>query len=207
MIVILDDTFGTRQKYNNINFLKDENYRDVCSIYEKPTVKDFRTILGNLDKVDLLCNHRSLLLFDKNGNAIDANKKIENLFSEVRLNGITRVEFGRDMHPNFSANTMDKSVFYSNLKSFLDGYISTQKLNLKLLFYGKNYKKMELMALYDNLINEINDTDFEKLEKNEIIKEGIRTLFRNQNPGQVINSWKQKQLTKKDIRLLINQKI
>jgi hypothetical protein len=207
MIIILDDTFNTRHKFSDVSFLEDEKYKNVCQILERPTKKDFRNIVGIFKSIKLLCNHRSLRLFNDKQEVIDGKEDIQNLFIQVQSENIPRLEFGRDMHSNFKSRTIDKDVFYSNLKSFLNNYIDTKRIELKILFYGENYEKLEYLSTIDRMIDEINFTDIDNLKKNQRILEGIRLIFSDKEPIEIVDQWIRKELSKKEIIELINKQL
>lgn len=207
MILILDDTFKVRYKYNDVSFLGYEKYRNICRILEAPTKKDFRNILNDLKKIELLCNHRSLKLFNDRKEIIDGTETIQSFFIQIQSENIPRIEFGRDMHFNFKAKTLDKDVFYSNLESFLDNYINTKKIELKILFYGENYQKLEYLSTLDRVMDEINFSEPKDFKNNELILEGVRLIFSDREPFDIIDEWINKGLNKKEIISIINRKL
>jgi hypothetical protein len=177
MIVILDDTFKVRHKYSDVSFLEDEKYRNICIIFDRPTKKNFRNIVVDFKNIHLLCNHRSLKLFNENEDVIDGKEAIQNLLLQAQSEDVPRLEFGRDMHSNYKAKTLDKDVFYSNLKSFLDNYMDTEQIVLKILFYGVNYAELEYLSAIDRMMDEINFSSSINFKNNELILEGIRLVF------------------------------
>ena len=98
MIVILDDTFKARHKNSDVRYLEGEKYRNVFMIFDRPTKKDFRNIVGNFKNIHLLCNHRSLKLFNDNQEIIDGKEAIQNMLLQAESENVIRLEFGRDMH-------------------------------------------------------------------------------------------------------------
>ena len=207
MIIVLDDSLHDQKKYNDVSFLDDIKYKNLIKIYDKPTLKDFREIVQSLPNCLLFCNHRSLRLINKEGDFIDSKNTIKNLYANVTENNITRVEFGRDMHTNIEAKTLEKNKFYSNLKSFLDAYIATQSIELKVLYSGENFAEIEKLSFLDNILDEISTTEIANFHQNEIIINGIEKLFDNLNPKIIIKEWQNKELTKKEIRILLNRQI
>lgn len=207
MILILDDTFSSRHKYNDVSYLNDEKYKRVCNIIETPTKKDFRNIINGIENIQLLCNHRSLKLFNDVKEVIDGKEAIQNLFTQVQSQHITRLEFGRDMHPNFKAKTLNKDIFYQNLKPFLDHYINKEQIELKILFYGRNYAEQEYLETIDKMIDEINFTEIEEFQNNKLIIEGVRLVFPTEISEETIHEWVKKGLRKTEIIALINNKL
>ncbi len=204
MILILDDTFDARFKYSDVSFLEDEKYRHVCLIIQRPTKKDFRKIVSDFKNINLLCNHRSLRLFNDENDVIDGKEAIQNLFLQTQSENVSRLEFGRDMHSNFKAKTLDKDVFYTNLQPFLNNFIATNQIELKILFYGKNYEEIEYFTAIDKMMDEINFTEIDYFKNNTLIVEGIRLMFPNKEPSDIVDEWKKKGLSKKEILRQIN---
>lgn len=207
MIIILDDTFNIRHKYNDIEFLEDTRYKNICKIYEVPTNKDFRDILFNIKNIKLVASHRSLKLFNDKNEAIDGQKYIESFLLQVQSHNIPSLIFGRDMHSNLEAKTLNKDIFYHNLKSFLDFYLESNKIELRSLFYGKEYEELEYLKKVNSLMNQINISDISTYKENTTIIEGVRLLFSNQDPLAVIDEWITKGFVKKEILSLINNQL
>jgi hypothetical protein len=207
MIVILDDTFSVMQKYSDVSFLTDEKYRNVCLIFDRPTKKNFRNLVVDFKSIHLLCNHRSLKLFNENQDIIDGKEAIQNFLLQAQSENVPRLEFGRDMHSNYKAKTLDKDVFYSNLKSFLDNYLGTKKMELKILFYGENYAELEYLSAIDRMMDEISFSNLIDFKNNELILLGIRLVFPDRDPLGILEEWTNKGLSKKEILTIINNQI
>jgi len=211
MIIIIDDTFDTRDNFNEVNYLAEEKYKQICKVYDKPTIKDFKEIIKYLQSdCKLFCNHRSLKLFTDNGSKImseDALKTKQSLFQEVASSKIPRIEFGRDMHTNYEAKTIDKNLFYSNLKHFLDFFITSNSIELKILYYGENFHEMEKLTLLDKVMDEIIQVDFSEYRSNQLIKTGLNTLFPNKTADEIIEIWRRKEFSKKEIIQFINENL
>ncbi len=207
MIIILDDTFNERHKYNDVSFLKIEKYKAACKIYEKPMMKDFKDFIAGVYEIDLLCNHKSLKLFNNNYQVIDGKEAIENLFLQLKDKSISRIEFSLDMQQNIMAKTLKKDVFYSNLKPFLENYIENRHIELKILFYGENYNDIERLSLIDRMMDEINVSEYNEFINNASILDGLKILFLDKKPEDIISDWSKNELSKKEIITLINSKI
>jgi hypothetical protein len=111
------------------------------------------------------------------------------------------------MHSNFKAKTLDKDVFYSNLKSFLDNYMDTKKMELKILFYGENYAELEYLSAINRMMDEINFSNSIDFKNNELILTGIRLVFPDREPLDIVEEWMNKGLSKKEIITIINNQI
>lgn len=62
-------------------------------------------------------------------------------------------------HMSNAVISLKKSVFYSRLKLFLDNYIKSGFINLKLLAYGKDYVKVEVRNLSKDIFSVISGKD------------------------------------------------
>lgn len=210
MILILDDTEKLRNRFD-IEFLFENRYKQVCQLIDKkPYSKEIMQLAQNLSDYKIVCHHKSLRIQKEEGNnSSDENisKMKENFIRIVDEKKIERIEFGRDMHTNFSAKTIDKNLFYANLKSFIDFYISNNKLELKILYYGENYQEIEKMTLIDKVIDEIRNADIFDLKKNQLILDGLKYLFPSQNPIDIIENWNKKELCKKEIIHILNENL
>lgn len=207
MIIVLDDTFEQRLNYNDVSYLSDEKYKDICTVYDYPTMPAFKNIIQDLDNIQLICNHRSLRLFNRDKNVIDGKEAIKNIFNKTDSKNIIRLEFGRDMHSNFDAKTLDKDLFYTNLKSFLDNYLATKEIELKILYYGINYKELERITHINLVLNKINFVEIDDFKKDKAILDGVKLVFPEEDPIIVIDKWKEQGLNKKQIKYLINNQI
>ncbi len=210
MILILDDTEKLRERFD-IKFLYEKEYKQACELIDKkPYSRDIMQLAQNLNSFKIVCHHRSLRIQKEEGNNSsdeDISKMKGNFIRTIDERKIERIEFGRDMHTNFSARTIDKNLFYANLKSFIDFYISNNVLELKILYYGENYKEIEMMTLIDKVIDEIRNVDIFDLKKNQLILDGLKYLFPSQNPIDIIENWNKKELCKKEIIHILNENL
>jgi len=210
MILILDDTENLRKRFN-LEFLFEVKYKQLCQfIDKKPYSRDIMQLAQNLTIYKIVCHHRSLKILKEEGNNSrdeDISKMKENFIRIIDEKKIERVEFGRDMHTNFSAKTIDKNLFYANLKSFIDFYILKNTLELKILYYGKNYKEIEKMTLIDKVIDKIRITDISEFKNNQLIQNGLKCLFPTESPIDIIENWYKKELSKKDIIHFLNDNL
>jgi len=207
MIVVLDDTFEVRHKFSDVSYLEEERYQSMVKIIEKPTKKDFRELIGNCHNIQLLCNHRSIKLFNDNWDVLDGKETITSFFNQMQTNNVKRLEFGRDMHSNLKANTLDKDVFYANLRPFLDFFIQNKIVEIKILFYGENFQELEFLSAINQMMDEMNFVALEDFEHNDSIIHGLKLLYPEKEPTLIINEWKVKTLNKKELLAIINSKI
>jgi hypothetical protein len=210
MIIIVDDTFNERHKYNDVSYLCFDNYKQVCKVYEKPFNTELRTIVEELSNCNLFCNHRTLKIINIQGIELKSDEITEikrNLFHKISSLNIPRIEFSRDLHTNIEAKTIDKNLFYTNLKSFLDFYIVNHIIELKILFYGENFTDIEKLTLVDKIIDEILKVDFSEFKSNQLIINGLNIIFPNKTAELIIDIWFKKEFSKKEIIQFINENI
>ncbi len=138
MIIIVDDTFIDRYKFQNVDYLKESRYTDVCNILSLIKTTELAALVNMIPKCKLFCNHKTLQLYNREGKALNVgenSKYRETLLNEVSKEKILRIEFSRGLETNFEVKKIDKDLFYSNLKSFLDYYIDNKKVEEKILFW------------------------------------------------------------------------
>lgn len=205
MFVILDDTFIERHKFSDIGYLSESPYTDLVKIFTHPTLGDFRTILDK--EIKFIGKHRSLVLFNNREEKIDAPKAIENFMLQVSDKKVLSIEFGRDMHTNYSQRSIDKNVFYQNFKFFLDDYLDKGKCNLKILYYGLNYNKQEKLELANKLMNKLYILDSNEYSTNSEVIEYVSLIFEEQTPKEVLENWDYNNLSLAEIIKLVNKKL
>ena len=211
MIYILDDSL-TEQRKKEIQYLQNTPYSEVCTLIEKPTKKINRDILTSFsgDKDDLLCIHRSLKYFNDSKAILSESDIIRNnMIDQVRKKNVVCVVFGRDMSRNRERLYIDKDAFYRNLKLFLDTMIAGDMV-LDILYDGALYKIAERKRLLNEIINVINlewSLDDEKVAENKILLGLMQQYFRGEEPRKIIETWKNKCLSKKEIRQFINDNL
>jgi len=198
MILILDDTFLYRHKFNDVSYLDEERYKKVCFLLEKPTKKDFKILTSEKEKYKLLCFHRSLQLYNEKGEGFpsDTTKNFYNQFNQ-------KIVFGRDITTNYNARTIDKNLFYNNLKIFLDYYIENGKIEIEILFYGEKFETIKRMTLADKIIDLILIS--ENADGNNDLISLLNLFFQRNDSKKIINDWVAKRLTKKEIIDQINK--
>ncbi len=210
MIIIVDDTFIDRNKFHNIEYLKDDKYEKVCIVHSIIKTTDLAGLIKELNKCKLFCNHKTLQLYDTNNKALnlkDNTKYRENILNRVITENIPRIEFSRGLDTKIEVDKIDKDLFYSNLKAFLDYYIDNNVIETKILFWGRDFKEREKLSKIQNMFMQIRIISIEEFHENIIIKEGLQILYPLHAIEETINSWKSNQLSKNDIIREINKLI
>lgn len=204
MIYILDDTVSQRK--NDIQFLLTHPYSEVCNLIAKPTKKTNREILSSFsgNQNGLLCIHRSLKYFNDFGSELSESETIRNnMIEQVREMNIACVVFGRDMSRNREKLLIDKDVFYRNLRVFLDTMIAGN-MEIDILYDGVLYKTAERKRLLNGIIDIINMEN--SLSDNPLLADLLLRYF-GKDPKSIIELWKNKGLSKKEIRQFINDNL
>ncbi|MEA1981204.1 MAG: hypothetical protein U9N54_09550 [candidate division Zixibacteria bacterium] len=210
MIIIIDDTFDKRHLYNDIGFLEIKQYKDICKIYHKITNFDLNKLIDEVKQCNLFCIHKTLQIYNINKTPLNDKDNTEikkSLISKVLSLNIPKIEFSRDLNTNFDAKTIDKYVFYSNLKLFLDYFIENNNIELKILFWGQNFKEKEMLSIIQNMLMQIRMTDIKYFHNNNIIEKGVEILYPQNTFKETINEWKSSQLSKNEIIKEINNHI
>lgn len=210
MIIIVDDTFIDRQKYHDVSYLKVAKYSNICTVYTKVKTINLSSLVKQLSDCQLFCNHKTLQLYNIEGNALnieDNSKNREALINKVTQMNIPRVEFSRGLETNYEAKKIDKDLFYSNLKSLLDYFIANNSIEPKVLFWGDSFKEKEILAFIQKMMNEIRITEMNNFKTNTVIMEGLNILYPQLTNEQVIDRWVSKQLNKNEIVREINNQI
>ncbi len=210
MIILVDDTFIDRHKYQDVNYLKDAKYSDVCTIYTIVKTIDLAPLVKQLPSCQLFCNHKTLQLYNTEGKALnieDNSKNREALINIVTQLNLPRVEFSRGLETNYESKKIDKDLFYSNLKPLLDHFIINNFVEPKILFWGESFKEKERLFFIQKMMIEIRISDLENFKTNSVIKEGLDILYPHLTNEQAIDRWVNNQLDKNQIVQEINNQI
>lgn len=204
MIYILDDTVSQRR--NEIHYLQNAPYSEVCVLIERPTKKINREILASFsdNQNNILCIHRSLKYFNDSGAELVESDTIRNsMIEQIRQKGVTCIVFGRDMSRNREKLFIDKDVFYRNLKLFLDTMIEGN-VELDILYDGALYKIAERKRLLNEIVDIIN---MECPPYDNPLLSDLLFQYFGEDPKTVLESWTNKGFSKKEIRQYINDNL
>lgn len=210
MIIIVDDTFIDRHKFNDVSYLEEPKYTDVCSVHSIIKTTDLSSLMNSLSNCQFFCNHKTLQLYTPQGvplNIGDNSKYRESLINEVSRLKIKRVEFSRQLETNYDANKIDKDLFYNNLKPFLDYFIDTNIIESKIIFFGESFREKERMLLIQKMMMQIRIANLEDYKNNLVIKQGLGVLYPQESIEKIIDGWINRKLSKNEIVLDINNQI
>ena len=210
MIIIVDDTFIDRSKYNDICYLKEPKYTSICTIYSIIKTTDLFSLVKQLSNCPLFCHHKTLQLFNTKKEPLNIKDNTTNrdtLINKVSQLNIERIEFSRGLETNYKTNKIDKYLFYTNLKPFLDYFIETNTIEPKILFWGESFKEKEKMLIIQKMMMQVRRISLEQFKENLEIEEGLNILYPNQSNEKIIEEWISKQLSENEIILTINNQI
>ena len=155
MILLLDDTYDEMITLMKIDRSRIDNLSDACEIVEKPTKRLFRNVLDSASQYKLICVHKSLKLFNSDGDLIDGQMVVDNFLTECKNREIPTLLFGRDISNNYERKTLSKFTLYTNLVSFITSYQKIHYPSFKILYYGPNFLAIERLGRLDKMIHTI----------------------------------------------------
>lgn len=205
MIYILDDTVSQRR--NEMLYLQNAPYKEVCVLVEKPTMKLIKDkVLQDFSKEGnhLLCIHKSLMFFNEEGKKLDNSDNLRNnLIKQIKEKGIKCIVFSGDVNNNKGLCFVKKDVFYRNLRVFLDALI-VGNMEIDILYDGAMCKIAERKRLLNGIIDIIN---MECPPYDNPTLADLLLRYLGKDPNRVIELWTSKSWSKKEIRQFINDNL
>lgn len=210
MIVILDDTFIERHKFHDIEYLNTDKYIHVCTIVTRLKTTEINKLLKNHLQIEFFGYHKSLQLY--NNEDIPLKVEENTKFREVLLNNVSKenidkVEFSRGLETIYDSNKIDKDLFYTNLKAFLDYFIEYNRIEPKVLFWGVNFQKLERIAAIQKALIQMRLTHLENFINNPSITKGLDLIYGENRSKVILSEWLKNNRSKNDIVKIINEKI
>ena len=166
-IILIDDNKSNQREIYGATFVDNEEYED-CLVHKER--------LNENSDFSFLADAVCVLLHDSLADCVDgkfvsgSRMAKELVMDKIKTNHIPYVVFSdghsiigewSQSYPNV-VKSIKKSEFYRNLKGFLDLYCESGHIDLRLIAYGSDYEKRELIYLlqkiFDNLSN-VNDND------------------------------------------------
>lgn len=210
MFIILDDKFDTMNQEYDIDYLKKKKYCNICKIFTKIKTVELSLFVKELDNCKLFCSHKTLQIYDRENNAIDRDENTkyrESLLRKVNQKNTQWIEFSGGLTTNRETKKIDRNLFYSNLKLFLDNYIKNKSIKIDILFYGINLKEINRDNTVGNLLEQIRKIEINKYHESESIIMGLSLLFPEKNAMEIIDNWNKKGCSKNKIIEEINNNI
>tara|TARA_R100000306_G_C4357381_1_gene133485 strand:- start:199 stop:831 length:633 start_codon:yes stop_codon:yes gene_type:complete len=208
VVLIIDDTFIDRHKFHDVEYLKEERYKDICKVFSILKTADISKVLKLLPDCRIFCNHKTLQLYNNAGlplNIEDNTKYRESLINNIGKSSIQRIEFSRGLETNFNTNKIDKDLFYTNLKPFLDYYFVNNVLEPKILFWGSDFMEKERLTIIQSMLIQIRMVSISEFQNNASIIKGLSEVYPQRDPIETIERWINSQLSKNDIIQEINK--
>jgi hypothetical protein len=209
MVLILDDTFNERSKYNDVEYLKEVEYINICHVYCRIPIDQISLIEKELSFCKVFCFHKSLQFFDNDLNPLKNEinlERRETLINLVSKQQIPKVEFSLgETETQIKNKKINKKIFYDNLRPFLDNYIEKKMPELKILFYGENYEKVffdDLCTKTKSMIRHFSDIN--EFPKNQEIIKNLKIIF-NFSDSDLIEWFKQNNSIENVIRFINKQ--
>ncbi|HAS43557.1 MAG TPA: hypothetical protein DCS93_23965 [Microscillaceae bacterium] len=209
MIIILDDTFIERHKFNEVDYLQQTPYVEICTIHTEIKTTDLGSLVKTLSQYSLFCYHKTLQLLDAQGKSLNNENNLrsrENLVKKVQDLNIPMIEFSRGLETRFENKQINKDLFYTHLRVLLDYFMNHQQIELKTLFWGADFENVEKMTQVKYLMTQVRLTSLDSLSENESILQGIALIY-DKDATEIVEAWKTKQFSTNDIINEINQQI
>jgi hypothetical protein len=210
MVIIIDDTFIDRHKFHDIEYLKEERYQAICKVFSIVKTTEISQIIRLLPDCKIFCNHKTLQLYNNSGlplNIEDNTKYRESLLNNIGHSSIQRIEFSRGLETNYETKKIDKDLFYTNLKPFLDYHLENNIFESKIIFWGNNFQEKERLTIIQNMLLQIRMVNIQEFQHNSAIKIGLSVLYPKQDITKTIERWINSQLSKNEIIQEINKNI
>jgi len=167
MIYLIDDNLSNQQEKYGCSFVKEGLYKNILEYYvgiKTHERSDF--IEAKLKKAEAVFFHSTTKNLDADGNIVESTETIEKIRKFVIENEIPYVSFSWShtsclpIYQNNNIISMNKRIFYLNLKEFLDNYVKNNVIDLKILATGSNYKKELLIEQAEDIIKILESTHF-----------------------------------------------
>ena len=162
-IILIDDNQSNLREIYGASFVDLEEYEDCLFHVEQLNENsDF----SFLDDAACVLLHDSLEDY-VDGKYVSGSRKAKELIWNKIKDKIPYVKFSDghsiigDWNP-FERNvvrSIKKSEFYRNLKGFLDAYRESSHIDLRLIAYGSDYEKRELVVLLQKVFDELKNVN------------------------------------------------
>lgn len=187
MIYLIDDNKQNQQQQYGCGFIETGEYKEYLSYLKGVATHERGNFIAELpDKAKAVFFHSTSKDIDADGNFLEKTGTIIKIKKNIDEHKIPYVAFswGHTSHiASFSGNnvgSMNKRLFYLNLKEYLEDYISTGISDFKILTDGIGYKKEILIQEGLKLIDYLSEKS-ERIQlnndENDLIK--IKSFFLN----------------------------
>lgn len=182
-IILIDDNKSNQREIYGAAFVDNGEYED-CLIHKEQLNEN--SDFSFLDDVACVLLHDSLADFVDGQYVSGGRMAKEFVMEKIKANNIPYVVFsdGHSIIGEWSQTKPDvvssikKSEFYRNLKGFLDTYRETGHIDLRLIAYGNEFEKRELIYLLQQIFDELNlITEKETLNLSSVNKDLIERFY------------------------------
>lgn len=187
-ILLIDDNNRNQREVYDASFIDEEEYSDCLSHVEQVNSE---SDLSFLDDVSCVMIHDSLEDYINGEYKTDSHKAKDRIEEAILSRNLPYVLFSdghgmtadwREDMPNV-VFSIKKSEFYRHLKSFLDYYRETGKLDMRLIAYGKDFLKQLMSIWCQAFITKLADTPDDKvIDTSKIDKRSLRLIIENAQP-------------------------
>ena len=175
MIYLIDDT--SLESVNGL-FLLDEKYKLI--LYRIESLDNLKKHIDRLLSADCIMIHRT---FAESTICMERMKELTQEGEKIPLvvfsAGDNETADFKEEKP-YLVNSIKKTVFYTNLSIFLDSYLESNCIDLRLIAFGKDFIKAKVrslaLSIFQSIANEdgnIEVSDLAKIASNPNFKELI----------------------------------
>ena len=187
-ILLIDDNSRNQRAVYDASFVDDEKYSDCLSHVERVNAQSDLSFLKDISCVMI---HDSLEDYVDGEFKSDSHKAKDRIEEIIQSNNLPYVLFSdghgmtadwREDMPNI-VFSIKKSEFYRHLKAFLDYYRETEKLDLRLIAYGKDFLKHLMSMWCQAVITKLANTpDDAVIDMSKIDNRSLRLIIENTQP-------------------------
>ncbi|MBR6262565.1 MAG: hypothetical protein IKR05_05045, partial [Prevotella sp.] len=160
-IILVDDNKSNQREFYGASFVDTEDYED-CLVHKEQLNEN--SDFSFLDDAVCVLLHDSLADYVDGQYVSGGRMARESVMEKIKADNIPYVVFsdGHSIIGDWSQTKPDvvrsikKSEFYRNLRDFLDVYRESGHIDLRLIAYGSEFEKRELVYLLQQLFEELN---------------------------------------------------
>lgn len=187
-VLLIDDNSKNQREVYDASFVDEETYSDCLSHVEQVNSQSDLSFLNDVSCVMIHDSLEDYINGEFKSDSHKAKDKIEDIIQSKNLpyvlfsDGHPMTADWREDMPNV-VFSIKKSEFYRHLKSFLDYYRETGRLDLRLVAYGKDFLKQLMSMWCQAVITKLADTpDDETIDTSKIDKRSLRLIIENAQP-------------------------
>ena len=162
-IILIDDNKSNQREIYGATFVDNEEYED-CLVHKEHLNEN--SDFSFLDDAACVLLHDSLVDY-VDGKYVSGSQMARDRINDKIKDKIPYVVFSDghsiigDWNPSERnvVRSIKKSEFYRNLKGFLDVYRESSHIDLRLIAYGSDYKKRELVVLLQKVFDQLKNVN------------------------------------------------